>query len=106
MTTFPHQEIDLHLSDKALSKRRNAGKYEQNHAQNKIVTNHCTKNRQGLVNRLHSVDFRGDKDAHFSLTIKIEGVKTISFFDTFPSFSGWCSVPGLKRDHSYTLQNE
>ncbi|HKU25922.1 MAG TPA: hypothetical protein VJQ54_10655 [Candidatus Sulfotelmatobacter sp.] len=32
--------------------------------------------------------------ASFSLTEKIEGVKTYSFFDSFLSFSGWCGVRG------------
>ena len=77
-----------------------------NQAKDEIVVDHCTKNRHRLVNELHSIDCRGDKDAPFSLTIKIESVKTTSFFDTFPSFSGWCRVPGLKRDHSQALQNE
>jgi len=31
----------------------------------KGFTADCTKNRQGLVNQLHSIDFRGDKSALF-----------------------------------------
>ena len=43
----------------------------------------CTKNRHYPVNRLHSLDSEADKIAAFCLTLKIEGVKTTSFFDTF-----------------------
>jgi hypothetical protein len=54
----------------------------------------CTKIRHGPVNRLHSIDSAGDRNALFSLTINLKSVKTNSFFDTFRSFSGWCSVRG------------
>src|SRR4030095_2353624 len=54
----------------------------------------CTKSWHRLVNGLHSIDAAADKCAVFCLTVKIEGVKTHSFFDTFPSFSGWCGVRG------------
>ena len=54
----------------------------------------CTKIRHGPVNGLHSIDSAGDKDALFSLTINLKGVKTTSFFDTFQSLPGWCSVRG------------
>jgi hypothetical protein len=54
----------------------------------------CTKIRHGPVNGLHSIDSAEDKDALFSLTISLKSVKTTSFFDTFRSFSGWCSVRG------------
>jgi hypothetical protein len=35
------------------------------------------------VDGLHSIDFQGDKPAHFLLTLKMKGVKPISFFDSF-----------------------
>ena len=44
---------------------------------------HCTRNCHTPVNELHSIDFAADKFAMFLLTLKIEGVKTQSFFDTF-----------------------
>ncbi len=74
--------------------RQRTEKWGYLRAARESFTADCTKNRHGLVNELHSVDSRGDKDAQFSLTIKIESVKTTSFFDTFPSFSGWCGVRG------------
>jgi hypothetical protein len=52
----------------------------------------CTKIEHGPVDPLHSIDFAMDKNPSFSLTLKIEGVKTYSFFDTFLSFAGWCCV--------------
>ena len=54
----------------------------------------CTKIRHSPVNELHSIDSAEDKDALFSLTINLKSVETTSFFDTFRSFSGWCSVRG------------
>ena len=54
----------------------------------------CTKIRQRPVNELHSIESAADKDALFLLTINLKSVKTTSFFDTFRSFSGWCSVRG------------
>ena len=50
-----------------------------------------------VVNRLHLPADKGDTVVHFSLTIKIEGVKTESFFDNFLSFPGWCGVRGSSR---------
>jgi hypothetical protein len=35
------------------------------------------------VNGLHSIDLPADKTPRFLLTIKMEGVKTTSFFDSF-----------------------
>jgi len=35
------------------------------------------------VDGLHSIDFSADKTPPFLLTLKLEGVKTNSFFDTF-----------------------
>jgi hypothetical protein len=35
------------------------------------------------VDGLHSIDFAADKSPHFLLTIKMKGVKTTSFFDSF-----------------------
>jgi hypothetical protein len=35
------------------------------------------------VDGLHSIEFSGDTRLHFSLTIKIKGVQTTSFFDSF-----------------------
>jgi len=43
----------------------------------------CTEIRHAPVNELHFIDFKRDKNAAFRLTLKIEGVKTTSFFDTF-----------------------
>jgi hypothetical protein len=43
----------------------------------------CTISGHPLVDRLHSIACKRDKSGHFLLTIKIEGVKTTSFFDTF-----------------------
>jgi hypothetical protein len=39
--------------------------------------------RHTAVDRLHSIDFPVDKTAPFLLTLKIERVKTTSFFDSF-----------------------
>jgi len=47
-----------------------------------------------LVDGLHSIDKKVLASCDFSLTGKIEGVKTQSFFDNFLSFSGWCHVRG------------
>jgi hypothetical protein len=33
----------------------------------------------------------------FSLTLKIGSVNTYSFFETFLSFAGWCSVRGSSK---------
>jgi hypothetical protein len=35
------------------------------------------------VDDLHSIDFAADKSPHFLLTLKMKGVKPISFFDSF-----------------------
>jgi hypothetical protein len=42
----------------------------------------------------HSLAKKEDAAAQFSLTPKMKGVKTQSFFDSFRSFSGWCGVRG------------
>jgi hypothetical protein len=39
--------------------------------------------RHPPVDGLHSLDFPADTSAHFLLTLKLEGVKTDSFFDSF-----------------------
>jgi hypothetical protein len=39
--------------------------------------------RQGAVDGLHSVDFSADTGCDFLLTLKMKGVKTNSFFDSF-----------------------
>jgi hypothetical protein len=36
-----------------------------------------------VVDSLHSIDFEDDKTPRFLLTIKMKGVKTTSFFDSF-----------------------
>jgi hypothetical protein len=41
----------------------------------------------------------------FSLTPKIERVKTESFFDSFLSFSGWCGVRG-SNDITYVAERQ
>jgi hypothetical protein len=43
----------------------------------------CTILGHNPVDSMHSIDFKGDKIQPFSLTLKLEGVKTTSFFDTF-----------------------
>jgi hypothetical protein len=43
----------------------------------------CTKSGHPLVERLHYIACKRDKSGHFLLTIKMKGVKTTSFFDTF-----------------------
>jgi hypothetical protein len=50
--------------------------------------------RHRAVDGVHSIDFAGDKRTCFLLTLKMKGVKTNSFFDSFLSFSGWRSVRG------------
>ena len=47
-----------------------------------------------VVNGLHSIEEQADRAAYFSLTQKTGGVQRQSFFDSFPSFSGWRSVRG------------
>ena len=42
---------------------------------------------------------KADRGAPFSLTAKIEGVKTNSFFDSFWSFPGWRGVRGSSQGH-------
>jgi hypothetical protein len=54
----------------------------------------CTKSGHPPVDTLHLIENKSDKDAHFSLTLKLESVKGLSFFDSFLSFSGWCGVRG------------
>jgi hypothetical protein len=39
--------------------------------------------RHPPVDGVHSIDFPADRTPPFLLTLKIEGVKTNSFFDTF-----------------------
>jgi hypothetical protein len=39
--------------------------------------------RQMAVDDLHSIDFPADKTPRFLLTLKMKGVKTNSFFDSF-----------------------
>jgi hypothetical protein len=39
--------------------------------------------RHMAVDGLHSIDFRADRMGRFLLTLKIEGVKTRSFFGSF-----------------------
>ena len=63
----------------------------------RLLARACTKLRHGPVNGLHSVDSAVDTSARFLLTGTIEGVKRHSFFDTFPSFSGWCCVRGSSQ---------
>jgi hypothetical protein len=48
-----------------------------------LLQNHCTNSGQALVDELHSIDFKQQKSLRFCLTLKIEGVKTHSFFDNF-----------------------
>jgi hypothetical protein len=43
----------------------------------------CTNFGHPLVDGLHSIACKRDKSRHFLLTIKMKGVKTTSFFDTF-----------------------
>jgi len=43
----------------------------------------CTNSGHPLVDRLHSIACKRDKSGYFLLTIKMKGVKTTSFFDTF-----------------------
>ena len=43
----------------------------------------CTKSGRGLVDDLHSIDFKADRLTYFLLTVNIERVKTHSFFDSF-----------------------
>jgi hypothetical protein len=54
----------------------------------------CTKSGHTLVERLHSVARKRDIRPRFSLTLKMKGVKTNSFFDAFLSLPGWCGVRG------------
>jgi hypothetical protein len=54
----------------------------------------CTIIGHSPVDGMQSTDSKGDKSVQISLTVKIEGVKRHSFFDTFPSFAGWCGVRG------------
>jgi hypothetical protein len=54
----------------------------------------CTKSGHPPVDGLHTIENKSDRGAHFSLTQKLEGVQKESFFDSFLSFSGWCSVRG------------
>jgi hypothetical protein len=46
------------------------------------------------VDGVHLIEKSVLTDAYFSLTLKLEGVKTYSFFDSFLGFSGWCGVRG------------
>jgi len=39
--------------------------------------------RHAAVDSLHSIDFTADKRVGFLLTLKMKGVKTNSFFDSF-----------------------
>ena len=39
--------------------------------------------RHGGVDGVHSIDFSGDRNPRFWLTLKMKGVKTNSFFDSF-----------------------
>jgi len=50
--------------------------------------------RHPVVDCLHSIDFAVDRKAGFLLTLKMKGVKTNSFFDSFLGFPGWCGVRG------------
>jgi hypothetical protein len=50
--------------------------------------------RHPVVDSLHTIDFARDRSAAFLLTVKMKGVKTNSFFDSFQSFPGWCGVRG------------
>ena len=43
----------------------------------------CTNRVHPLVDGLHSIDFQDDKSPAFLLTLKMKGVKTTSFFDSF-----------------------
>ncbi len=57
----------------------------------------CTILGHRLVDAVQVDDSKRDKNQRFSLTLKIEGVKRHSFFDTFPSFAGWCGVRGSSK---------
>jgi hypothetical protein len=48
-----------------------------------IMAQRCTKTGHKPVDGVHVTDVKGDKISQFSLTLKIEGVKRHSFFDTF-----------------------
>jgi hypothetical protein len=54
----------------------------------------CTKSGHRPVDAVQLIENKRDKAANFSLTLKLKGVKTESFFDNFLSFSGWCGVRG------------
>ena len=43
----------------------------------------CTRFTAPLVDGLHSIDSAADTSGRFLLTIKMKGVKTNSFFDSF-----------------------
>jgi hypothetical protein len=49
------------------------------------------------VDGLHSIEKTILTNLYFSLTLRIEGVKRQSFFDSFLSFSGWCGVRGSSK---------
>jgi hypothetical protein len=49
----------------------------------------CTKLGHTPVDGLHSNENEGDKAAKISLTFSSIGVKTHSFFDSFPRLPGW-----------------
>src|SRR5205085_10275704 len=83
MTTFPHREFSragLPMRGSSLN-RREIPRCPQSTARS--LREACTEIRHAPVNELHSGDSQEDKNAAFRLTLKIEGVKTTSFFDTF-----------------------
>ncbi|MGB9257450.1 MAG: hypothetical protein WCC25_21620 [Candidatus Korobacteraceae bacterium] len=58
-------------------------KYCLNAAAENRAANDCTKFWHGPVDGLHSIENKWDRVAKISLTLKIGGVKTHSFLDSF-----------------------
>jgi hypothetical protein len=49
----------------------------------KVIRRSAPKMRQVAVDGLHSIDFSAHKTPPFLLTLRMKGVKTNSFFDSF-----------------------
>jgi hypothetical protein len=58
-------------------------KYWMNSGTENRADNDCTKSWQGPVDELHSIENKWDRVAKIWLTLKIGGVKTHSFLDSF-----------------------
>ena len=80
---FHNREIGGNQASTRLPKPNRPRNRIARNARSTALRGKCTNSGHPLVDWLHSIACKRDKSGHFLLTIKMKGVKTTSFFDTF-----------------------